>query len=357
MHKKKLSTGLLALLITSWLLAACATATPQVNPTLPAQPASTQSPAALPTSEPASPPTSLPAAAPAAVSTRAPTQEQSSGMVEMTDSRGQKINLNGPAQRIVSLAPSNTEILFAIGAGSQVVARDTYSDYPEEAKALTDIGGGFSTLNLEGILAARPDLVLASSLTEAEQIKAIEDAGLKVFALANPTDFDGLYANLETVAQLTGHEKEAATLVDSLKQRVSAVETRLGNVTQRPLVFYELDGTDPNAPWTPGPGTFIDTLIKMSGGENLGASLNSDWVQINLEEIIARKPDIILLGDATWGGVTVEAAKARAGWDAISAVKSGQIFPFDDNTVSRPGPRLVDGLEAMALLLHPELFK
>ncbi len=315
---RKTLPGLLALLCLAGFLAACAAGAAQATPT--AQPTPTPAP------------------------------------ISLADSRGQTVTLPAPAQRIISLAPSNTEILFAIGAGSQVVARDTYSDYPEAVKQIADIGGGFGELNMEAILAQKPDLVLGSSLTAPEQIKALEDAGLTVFALDNPKDYDGMYTTLETVARLTGHEAETATLVAGLKQRVAAVVAKLGTVSQRPLVFYELDGTDPNAPWTPGPGTFIDTLISMAGGENLGARLKDDWAQISLEELISRNPDIILLGDATWGGVTVESVQGRAGWDALGAVKNGQMFPFDDNLVSRPGPRLVDGLEAMAKLLHPEIF-
>lgn len=276
--------------------------------------------------------------------------------IVVTDGLGKQISLPAPAQRVISLAPSNTEILFALGAGSQIVGRDSFSDYPEEAKSLLDIGGGFSELNVEVILAQKPDLVLASSLTSPEQIDALEKAGLTVFVLTNPKDFNGLYENLRLVAQLTGRQVEAEALVTQLEQRVAAVESKLSDVTDHPLVFYELDGTEPNAPWTPGPGTFIDTLIRMAGGENLGASLQSEWVQVSLEELIARQPDLILLGDATWGGVTVDAVAARAGWDALQAVRDGKVYPFDDNLVSRPGPRLVEGLEAMARLLHPQLF-
>lgn len=280
----------------------------------------------------------------------------SAAPVVVSDGLGRQISLSSPAQRVISLAPSNTEILFALGAGSQIVGRDTFSDYPEEAKNLLDVGGGFSELNLEIILAQKPDLVLASSLTASEQIDALEKAGLTVFVLTNPKDFEGLYDNLRLVARLIGREAEADALVKQLEQRVAAVETKLSGVADQPLVFYELDGTEPNAPWTPGPGTFIDTLIRMAGGENLGASLQGEWVQVSLEELIVRQPDIILLGDATWGGVRAEDVAARAGWDALQAVKEGKIFPFDDNLVSRPGPRLVDGLEAMARLLHPQLF-
>lgn len=303
----------------------------------------------------------LSACAPAATlvltDTPVPTQAPIPSSITVTDSAGKTITLAAPAQRIISLSPASTESLFALGAGAQVVGRDAFSDYPEQAKGITDIGGGFGELNIEAILAQNPDLVLAGSLTPPEQTKSLEDAGLTVYTLGNPKDFIEMYAILETLAKLTGRETEAAALIDGLKQRVSAVEAKLAGVSQRPLIFYEIDGTDPNAVWTPGPGTFIDTLITMAGGENLGANLQGEWVQISLEELIARDPDLILLGDAIWGGVTVESVKARAGWEALEAVQNGSTYPFDDNLVSRPGPRLVDGLETLARLLHPDLFE
>jgi len=200
-------------------------------------------------------------------------------------------------------------------------------------------------------------LVLASSLTPPEQVQALEELGLTVFALANPVNFDGLYINILTMATLTDRLEEAGELVNSLKLRVAAVEEKITKAESRPLIFYELDGTDPNAPWTSGPGTFVDTLIGMAGGLNLGSELIGDWVQISIEELIVQDPDMILLGSAHWGGVTPEAVAARSGWDALQAVQNNQVMTFDDNLVSRPGPRLVDGLEAMAKLIHPELFK
>ena len=248
--------------------------------------------------------------APTATAQPTATSAPTPNTITLTDGTGNSIALAGPARRIVSLAPANTEILFALGAGSQVVGRDTTSDYPEQAKGIKDIGGGFGEINLEAILSQNPDLVIASSLTPPEQSKALQDAGLTVFTLANPNDFDGLYNNLHTVGRLTGHDTEAEDLVAQLKQRVAAVEEKLTNNKQRPLVFYEIDGTDPNAVWTPGPGTFIDALIKMSGGDNLGANLQGEWVQISLEELIARDPELILLGDALWGGVTVDCSES-----------------------------------------------
>jgi iron complex transport system substrate-binding protein len=135
------------------------------------------------------------------------------------------------------------------------------------------------------------------------------------------------------------------------------VQEKVANVQTKPLVFYELDSTDVRAPWTSGPGTFIDALLSMAGGRNVGSILKDPWAQISLEELVRQNPDLILLGDYTLGGVTPELVKQRTGWGTLAAVKNNKVYPFDDNRVSRPGPRLVDGLEALANLMHPELFK
>lgn len=278
--------------------------------------------------------------------------------ITLTDGLGRSVTLAGPAQKVVSLAPSTTEILYAIGAGAQVVGRDKNSDYPEDAKKVAEISGeGYGKVNAEAVLALGPDLVLAADITPQEQIKSLEDLGLTVFALPNPTELDGMYDNLRTVATLTGHTDETETLITSLKARVKAVEDKLAPISSRPLVFYEIDGTDPKAPWTAGPGSFIETMIEMAGGSNVGSGLKDQWAQISLEELVKQDPAIIVLGDTVFGGNTPELVKQRAGWDGLTAVKNDKIFPFDDNLMSRPGPRLVDGLEALAKLLHPGVFE
>jgi iron complex transport system substrate-binding protein len=277
--------------------------------------------------------------------------------ITLTDGLGKTFTFDKHYQKIVSLAPSNTEILYAIGAGDKVVGRDAFSDYPEAAKQVQDIGGGWGEFNTEAILALAPDLVLAAEINPAEQAKAMQDLGLNVYYLSNPKKLDGMYDNLRTVALLTGHEGETETLIESLKSRVASVDVKIASVAEKPVVFYELDGTDPNAPWTSGPGTFVDLLVSKAGGANLGNLLDSSWAQISVENLITEDPDVIVLGDAVWGGVTAEAVAARAGWDSLTAVKTGKIFPFDDNLISRPGPRMVDGLEQLAKLLHPELFQ
>ncbi len=305
-------------------------------------------PQATPTMAPAA--TTIPAIeAPTVVPTTASTG------ITLTDGLGREVKLDGPAQHIVSLAPSNTEILFAIGAGSQVVGRDQLSDFPEAAKSVKDIGSTFDTLNTELIVSLKPDLVIAAEINPAAQVKQLEGLGLKVYYLKNPTTLEEMYHNVEIVAQMTGHETEAATLIDSLKARVAAVDAKIAPISSRPSVFYELDATDPAKPYTAGKGTFITQLIERAGGHNVAADIDG-YPQLSLEQVVADDPAFIILGDAAYG-VTPETIAARPGWDKLSAVKNKKIFPFDDNLVSRPGPRLVDALEQLAKLLRPELFQ
>jgi iron complex transport system substrate-binding protein len=273
----------------------------------------------------------------------------------ITDGLQRTITLDTPAQRIVSLAPSNTEILYAIGAGSQLVGRDPLSDFPTEAQSVADIGDTFLQLNTELIISLEPDLVLAAEITPPEQVAQLEQLGVQVFWLANPKDFEGLYANLITVGQLTGHDLEAASAAESLRNRITAVQAAVADVADKPIVFYEVDGlTDPNAPYTAGTGTFIDLVINTAGGQNAAAAVQG-YKQLSIEELLVQNPDFILLGDSAYGA-TAESVSQRAGWGQLIAVQANQVLPFDDNLMSRPGPRLVDAVEQLAHLLHPDLF-
>jgi cobalamin transport system substrate-binding protein len=350
-------TFLMALAI---LLSACAPAT---TPAAPASlPTGTAAPAATASVATAVAPSATVAAA---TSTAAPTEtlaatataSASSGPISMKDPQGNEVKLDGPAQKIISLAPSNTEILFAIGAGKQVIAREDFSNFPDEAKSLPSVGGSDGKYNLEQIAKLQPDLILVSPLTPADQIKALKDITPNVFVVENPKDLDGLYANLVTVGQLTGHQSNAEALSNDLRTRAKAVTDKLAGVTEKPKVFYELDATDPSKPWTAGPGTFIDILISLAGGQNIGASLKGDYVQISQEELLIQNPDFVLLGDSLYGGIKPAQVATRPGWKDIAAVKNNRVLEFNDDLVSRPGPRLIDGLEALAKILHPDLFK
>ena len=295
---------------------------------------------------------------PTAISTEPPaTTVPTVTSITLTDGLNRTVTLAGPAQRVVSLAPANTEILFLIGARAQVVGRDETSDYPAEVLALPTVGG-YSGFNLEAIVALHPDLVLAQGggFNSPELVASLENLGLTVYVLPNPATLEDMYTNLETVSKLTGHESETAALVESFKVRVAAVDEKIMPLSYGPTVYYELDATNPTKPYTAGPGTFVDQLISRAGGINIGAELQSQWAQISLEQLVVANPAIIILGDSAYGE-TPEKVAQRPGWGSLTAIQTGQVFPFDDNLVSRPGPRLVDGLEAMAKLLHPGVFK
>jgi iron complex transport system substrate-binding protein len=274
--------------------------------------------------------------------------------IHLTDGLGTEVTLPGPAVRIVSLGASNTEILFAIGADDLLLGCDQFSDYPAEAQSLAVISAGYGTLDVETITSLEPDLVLAAEIISAEQVQAIRALGLTVFYIANPTSLpEGLLANIRTIGELTGRIDSAERQIAGLQSRFDAVAERIAKTDNQPLVFFELDASDPARPYTAGPGTFIDMLIGLAGGRNLGASLTSEWAQISAEEIFRLDPDIILLGDTAFG-ITVESVADRPGWQNLTAVQQGAVFALDSDLVLRPGPRMIDGLEIMADLLHPK---
>lgn len=319
-------------------LSACAPA-PTAEPTKAPEPTEVPTQTPEPTAEPTEEPTDVPE----------PTEKP----IAVTDGLGEEVILDGPAQRIVSISPSLTESLFAMEAGDRIVGRDSNSTYPEAAQDIQDLGNMYSGLPVEEIVALEPDLVVAAEIIPPDQLQELRDLGLNVYWQGNPADFEGLYQNLQELAVLVGQEEQADELVSSLEERVSAVDAQLENVESEPIVFYELDATDPANPYTVGKGTFVSFVINKARAVNVGDELDGSYIQISSEEILQQDPEIILLSDALYG-VTPESVGERAGWEQITAVKDGNIFPFDPFVLSVPGPRLVDGYEQLAELLHPD---
>jgi iron complex transport system substrate-binding protein len=322
MRRQPLQLLLLALL--SLVLAACA-------------PAVTATPTTAP-------PTAVPATATAPA-------------VTVTDGLGRQVTLASPPQRIVSLAPSNTEILFALGAGGLLVGRDDFSDYPAEALDIPSVGSLYPTVNAETIVALEPDLVLAAGITNPDDVQTLAELGLTVFSTRVNITLEDVFTDILDVGTLIGRAAEAETLVSGLRARADAVTAKTSGLADRPKVFYEVDATEPASPWTAGPGTFVDQLITLAGGHNVGAVLADQYAQISLEQLVAEDPAVIVLGSFTWGGQTPEMVAQRAGWQDIQAVREGAVYTFDDNLITRPGPRVVDGLETLARLIQPGLFE
>jgi len=288
--------------------------------------------------------------------TAKPTEEPVQESIIATDDLGVELVLAEPAQKIISISPSLTEILYSVGAGDRLIGRDSNSMYPEAAAAAADLGGMWEGIPVEDILALEPDLILAGEIFAEEAINELRDLGLVVYWQKNPADFEGLYSNIMDIAVLTGTEDTAIVVVEELADRVAELDEILASVKDLPLVFYELDASDPANPYTPGKDTFISFIISRARGLNLGDSLDGAWVQVSSEELLAQNPDIILLADALYG-ITAEIVAERAGWSEIKAVSDGEIYSFDPFILSVPGPRLVDGFEQVAEILHPEVFE
>jgi iron complex transport system substrate-binding protein len=267
------------------------------------------------------------------------------------------VTVAAPPQRIISLAPSNTEILFALELGPKVVAVDDFSDYPADAKGLPKIGGSNGTYNFEQIVALKPDLILAAGITPPEAIKKLEDLKQTVIVLGTPeTTFASISADIAMVGKVTGQADKASQVTDAMQQKIEGIKAKLATVKTKPRVYWELDATDPAKPYSVGPGNFVNDLITMAGGTNIFEKVDSPFPQISSEQVVAADPEVIILSDAAYG-ITVDSVAKRPGWQALAAVKQQRVAPIDDNLVSRPGPRIADGLEATAKIIHPELFK
>ena len=275
--------------------------------------------------------------------------EQSVG-VTVIDDYGRTIELKGTPARIVSTAPTPTEILFAVGAGDIVVGVDDYSDYPAEVANLTKVGT--VELNVEVILSLKPDLIISSDLVPLAQLNQLEQRGIPYVILAART-IDDVFRDIKMVGFITGHIEEANDLVAELQSRVDAVENKtLADGVSKPKVYLEFYPM-----WTYGPGSFGNDLIQLAGGTNIAGNTNDEYVPVTDEFVIAQNPDMIVYTvGLNYDGTTPETIAARPGWSGISAVAGSKMYPIDDNLVSRYGPRIVDALEQLAEIIHPELF-
>jgi len=271
-----------------------------------------------------------------------------------TDDMGRAVAIDQVPQRIVSFGPSITEILFALGLEEKVVGVSNYCDYPEAAKLKPKVGDAFNP-SLEKIVELEPDLVLT---VKQEQLNRELDAlGIK-FMVLDPKDIDGILGDIELVGEITGAEKKANKLIKDMQDSISQGIALMEDVP-KVRVFFIVDATDPTLPWTAGTGSFIDALITMAGGGNVAAKAQGAWVQFSLEQVVSADPEIIVIQTMTGGIPTIskEELEEHPVWGEMTAVKQGKICFIDGDLVSRPGPRIVQGLEEIAKIIHPELFE
>lgn len=269
----------------------------------------------------------------------------------VTGTDGSAVKLAKPAERIVSLSPGATETLFAIGAGAAVVAADRFSDFPAATKSLPKVE--YTRPSVESLAAFRPDLIIAAG-RQKDTVAAIQAAGLPVVLLEEPATVQGVIDKVGLLGRVTGRTVEADKLVESMQARIRAVTARLAGVDHGPRVFHEVS----NELFTAAPSSFIGDLYTMLKARNIAEGATGAFPQLSQEVVVQRDPEVIVLANGR-EGVTVEQVRARPGWGTIAAVRTGRVYLLTDeqaDTVSRPGPRLVDALETLAKLLYPERF-
>lgn len=265
------------------------------------------------------------------------------------DDLGREVRLDGAPKRIVALAPSVTEILFFLGLGEQVVGVTDFSTYPPEA-ALKPRVGSFVHLNVERIIELRPDLVVASAEgNRPERIALLEQAGIKTYVV-NPKDVGQVLECVREVGKVCGVQERANALAAELKGRVDRVVAKTRS-RHRPSVLFQIN-LKPIV--TVNRNTLHHDLIRLAGGENLFGGQPLTYPRIGLEEVIRRRPEVIIISSMERGGQFEEARVEWMRWKSIPAVRDGRVFLIDSDITDRPSQRVIVGLERIAGMLHPE---
>ncbi len=269
--------------------------------------------------------------------------------VTITDSYGRQVTLDKKPERIISIAPNITETIAALNATDRLVGRTEYCDYPESIKSVDSIGT-LQEPNIEKIVELKPDIVIASTHFKKEVVEKLEQMNVKVAVLYGAETFDGVYETIGNVAKLIGEEETGAKIVSDMKKKVSDVTEKVKNA-DKPKTYYVV-GFGQTGDYTAGKGTFIGELIGMAGGTNVAGDVEG-W-KYSLEKIVENDPDIMICSKFYDSKKGIEATN---GYKDLRAIKEGKLFEIDNNILDRQGPRLADGLEELAKIIHPELFK
>ena len=281
--------------------------------------------------------------------------QQSPPPGNIVDGLGRSVTIDKIPQRIVSLAPSNTEILFALGLGDKVVGVTEYCNYPQEAMTKPKVGG-FSNVDIEKVVSLEPDLVLATHIHGKTVIPALEKLGLTVVAIT-PGSLNEVLDSITLVGKITGQSREASKLINDLGTRIEAVmdKIRILSPDQKPRVFY----ITWHAPlMTAGTETLADDVISSAGGQNIAYDISGDKA-INLETVIYRDPQVIVASVGMGSGEDLpwQYVQTEPRLENTQALLNDRVYKIDGDVIHRPGPRIVDALEQMTQFIHPEFFK
>lgn len=294
--------------------------------------------------------TAVPPASPVPTDVAAEPTAAAAFPVTVTDDEGTTVEISVEPARIVSLTPATTEILFAIGAGERVVATTDFDDYPPEAVGLPDVAS-YTAVDVEKIVGLEADLVLAggNSFNDPEAIAQLRSLGTAV-VVTYAADIEGVLRDIELIGTVVGRADASRDLRASMQSQFDQVGAATAGLA-RPRVFYELDAT--SEIYTATDDSFLEEMIELAGGDPITTGSATNFA-IPLERLIDADPQLILLGDAAYG-VTPEIVSARPGWAVMTAVQDDRIVAVDDIVITRPGPRLVEGLRQLAAAIHPDV--
>ena len=272
--------------------------------------------------------------------------------LKVKDVTGEEFIFEKAPERIVSVSPAETETLFALGLEQQIMGVSDYDDYPASTKDKPKMGSIMAP-NVESILAPKPDIVFTGISMKEETVKKFRELGVKIFKV-EPKTYDDVIANIELYGKITDHQAEAKKAVDELQKTLDEVLAVVKPINQNKKVYLEF-----SPGWTVGSGEFLNQMIELAGGINVAGDTKG-WVQINEETIIKQNPDVILytqgVVDSKTNQFLEDIIRSRKGWSGIEAIKNNTVVGLDQNIISRPGPRLAQGLKEMAKAIYPDNF-
>lgn len=274
--------------------------------------------------------------------------------VTITDDAGREVTIESEPESIVSIQASNTEILYALGVGDRMVGVSDYDNYPPEALEVQKVGG--QDMDAELVMTLLPDIAFVTTYhhdNHAEILKQFEDAGITVVVTGSATSFEDVYKTISMIATSVGKADEGDTIITDMKDRLAAVKEKAEGITDKKKVWVEVSPA-PDI-FTTGQNTFMHEMLEAINATN-AAEDQDGWVKMTEEEIVQLNPDVIITTYGYYVDNSAEQVLSRDGWAEVTAIKDEQVFDVDSDTVTRPGPRLIEGVETLAKFIYPEVF-
>ncbi|WP_246942294.1 ABC transporter substrate-binding protein [Bacillus pinisoli] len=280
--------------------------------------------------------------------------EGSSFPITVTDASDNEVTIEAQPEKIVSLIPSNTEIVYALGMGDTVVGVTEFDNFPEEVASVEKIGD--MVINVEKVISLQPDLVLAheSSAQSSESgLEQLRNAGITVVVIPNADSFETVYDTIHLLGQVTGTTEKADELIEGMKTDLANIQAKATSITEKATVWVEVSG----APeiYTTGKGTFMHEMLEVINATN-AAGEQEGWIMMTEEEIVALNPDVVVTTYGSYDPNVKANVLAREAWNEVPAIQNERVYDINSDLVTRPGPRLIEGVEELAKVVYPEVF-